>query len=106
MTHDDHDSPAFDSHEPSEPLVPLAPLDPASLPALADREMLEAPPLDGITLPIVAPPVPDDLRVPWGWPSLLLLILAALVATVVIQLLLVLGLTLRGIPLARLQDNS
>jgi membrane protease YdiL (CAAX protease family) len=50
--------------------------------------------------------VPADLRVPWGWTDLIFLIVVAAVGTVVIELLLVLILSLSGIPPSHLQDTS
>jgi membrane protease YdiL (CAAX protease family) len=100
MTHDENDPPSLEPHGPGDPLESGEPL-----PHTAFEPPETAPP-SGITLPFIEPALPDDLRVPWGWRDLLLLIGVAAIATVVIQLLLVLALTLRGIPLSRLQDNS
>ena len=100
MTHEDNEQPSLESEGPRDPLEPAEPLNHSVV------EVPESAPPSGITLPWIAPALPDDLRVPWGWRDLLLLIGVAAIATVVIQLLLVVALRLRGIPLARLQDNS
>jgi membrane protease YdiL (CAAX protease family) len=106
MTHDENDPPSLESHGPPEPRDPLAQQEPAEPSIDAAFEPIESDPPPGITLPWIAPALPDDLRVPWGWRDLLLLVGVAAIGTVVIQLILVAVLALRGIPLSRLQNNS
>jgi uncharacterized protein len=103
MTHEEHDPPPLESQDPREPLAPLESADLVPPSALEIRE-IAPPPADGLPWP--ATPLSFDLRVPWGWLDLLLLIGVAAIATVVIQLILVAGFVLRGVPLSHLQDTS
>ena len=93
MTHDENDPPPLESQsqKPREPLAPLEAADFAaySTPPLsrprASRHPERPSPVDRTAS------VSEDLRVPWGWRDILLLIGVAAVATVAIQLILVAG---------------
>ncbi len=74
MTHDENDPPSLEPHGPQEPRDPLAQPEPAEPSTRAAFEPIESEPPSGITLPWIAPALPDDLRVPWGWRDLLLLV--------------------------------
>lgn len=106
MTHDENDPPSLEPHGPQEPRDPLARPEPEEPSTLTAFEPIESGSAPGITLPWIAPALPDDLRVPWGWRDFLLLVGVAAIGTVVIQLILIAALALRGIPLSRLQNNS
>jgi membrane protease YdiL (CAAX protease family) len=56
------------------------------------------------TLGPIDPLVPEDLRVPWGWIDLLLLVAVALSGTFLVSLLLIKGFAIFGISFRQVQD--
>jgi uncharacterized protein len=52
------------------------------------------------------PPVPDDLRIPWGWFDLLLFALVGFAATVVIGVIVFLGFLAFGVTLSQLRTSA
>jgi hypothetical protein len=50
-----------------------------------------------------AAPVPEDIRVPWGWTDLLLFVVLALAATFLFSILLAIGFAVFGVHLSQLQ---
>jgi membrane protease YdiL (CAAX protease family) len=53
----------------------------------------------------VDPSLPEDLRVPWGWLDLLLLVIVAIAGTFVLSVLVVIGFVLSGISFHQLQNS-
>jgi uncharacterized protein len=51
------------------------------------------------------PSVPQDLRVPWGWLDLLLLVIVAIAGTFVLSVLVVIGFVLSGVSFHQLQNS-
>jgi uncharacterized protein len=51
------------------------------------------------------PALPEDLRVPWGWWDLLLLVIIAIAGTLVLSMFVVVGFALSGISFHQLQDS-
>src|SRR5580698_5854240 len=52
----------------------------------------------------IDPLLPEDLRVPWGWGDLVLLVAIAISGTFVVSLLLIKGFALAGISFRQVQD--
>lgn len=78
---------------PSEPSEPLA---------------QEAAPPHGSTpfSTLLPPPVPDDLRVPWGWVDVLLLAAIGLIGTFAVSLVLILGAGALGVNVTQLRNST
>jgi uncharacterized protein len=53
----------------------------------------------------VDPSLPEDLRVPWGWLDLLLLVIVAIAGTFVLSMLVVVGFMLSGVSFHQLQNS-
>jgi membrane protease YdiL (CAAX protease family) len=53
----------------------------------------------------VDPSLPEDLRVPWGWLDLLLLVIVAIAGTFVLSVLVVIGFVLSGVSFHQLQNS-
>ncbi|MFZ0884154.1 MAG: type II CAAX endopeptidase family protein [Candidatus Acidiferrales bacterium] len=51
------------------------------------------------------PALPDDLRVPWGWLDLLLLVVVAFAATIVLSIIIVMGFAFSGVSFHQLQAS-
>ena len=51
------------------------------------------------------PSLPEDLRVPWSWLDLLLLVIVAIAGTVVLSMLVVVGFALLGVSFRQLQNS-
>jgi CAAX protease family protein len=71
------------------------PLDPGQPP--------EGPPSEPHISVSPAAPLPEDIRVPWGWVDLLLFALVALAGTFLFSILLAIGFAVFGVPLSQLQ---
>jgi uncharacterized protein len=80
---------------------PLPP-DPASSGELGFSEPARAP--HEFAAP-VGPFIPEDLRTPWGWPDLLLLVAVGLIWTVVASVILVIGFAAMGVNPALLKKS-
>ncbi len=63
----------------------------------------EGPPTEPHVPVSSAVPIPEDIRVPWGWTDLLLFVVLALAATFLFSILLAVGFAVFGVPLSRLQ---
>ena len=53
----------------------------------------------------IDPLLPEDLRVPWGWGDLAILIVVAISGTFVVSLLLIKGFTIAGVSFRQVQNN-
>jgi membrane protease YdiL (CAAX protease family) len=93
MTFDDNNLPLSEPVRPSEP----APESPSS--------RLESSITPGYLGP-VDPHLPDDLRVPWNWIDLLLLVAVAFLGTIGITLLLIKGFAIFGISFRQIQKSA
>ena len=51
------------------------------------------------------PALPEDLRVPWGWLDLLLLVVVAIAGTFVLSMFIVMGFAFSGVSFHQLQDS-
>jgi membrane protease YdiL (CAAX protease family) len=51
------------------------------------------------------PTLPDDLRVPWGWLDLLLLVIVAIAGTIVLSIVIVMGFAFSGVSFHQLQAS-
>lgn len=51
------------------------------------------------------PALPEDLRVPWGWLDLLLLVIVAIAGTFVLSMFIVMGFVFSGVSFHQLQDS-
>jgi hypothetical protein len=87
--------------QPTEPadgasLAPEAmPLDPGQPP--------EGPPIELHASTPPPAPLPEDIRVPWGWVDLLLFVVVALAGTFLFSILLAIGFAVFGVPPSQLQ---
>ncbi len=87
------------------PPQPTEPADGASLTSehmpLDPGQPPEGPPIELHTS--TPPPLPEDIRVPWGWVDLLLFVVVALAATFLFSILLAIGFVVFGAPPSQLQ---
>lgn len=100
---------------PDSPVSPDPSLDPSLAPSLPDQAILsyeapqavEAPPEPGLRSGFSAslPLVPEDLRVPWGWPDLLLLVVVGVGAMVLSMILTLIVFQARGISIVQIQRS-
>lgn len=102
MTLDEHDQPP----QADDLLAPPNRFEPAATALDPELDLSSAVPPAGEDPAWNAPALPSDLRVPWGWLDLLLLIAVAAIGTVGIEFLLVVGLAFLGISPSRLQETS
>ncbi len=63
----------------------------------------EGPPIEPQVSVPPAAPLPEDIRVPWGWTDLLLFVVLAFAATFLFSILLVIGFAVFGVSLSKLQ---
>src|ERR1700691_6031364 len=91
MTFDDNNLPPSDAARVTEPTA--APEQPAT------------PITPGYLAPI-DPLLPEDLRVPWGWIELMILVAVAVLGSVVVTLLLVGGFAAAGIGFRQVQNSA
>src|SRR6202167_2726438 len=89
MTFDDNNLPPSDAARVTEPTA--APEQPAT-------------PITPGYLGPIDPILPEDLRVPWGWGGLVLLVAVAISGTFVVSLLLIKGFTIAGVSFRQLQN--
>jgi hypothetical protein len=89
------------------PVQPTGPADGASHPSdsvsLYTNEPSQEPPTEPPVSVSLAAPVPEDIRVPWGWVDLLLFVVVALAGTFLFSILLAIGFAVFGVPPSRLQ---
>jgi uncharacterized protein len=100
---------------PDSPVSPDTSLDPSLAPALPDQAILsyeaphtvESPPELGTRSGFSVSPrfIPEDLRVPWGWADLLLLVVVGVGATALSTFLLAIVFQSRGISFAQIQRS-
>jgi uncharacterized protein len=91
---------ATDAHGES---LPLAGSPGAMEPTIASPEpQFPLPPLRQRTFD---PTLPDDLRVPWGWLDLLLLVVVAIAGTIVLSMIIVMGFAFSGVSFRQLQAS-
>jgi uncharacterized protein len=91
----------FDDHNPPQPEPTRSPE-----PVLESRNShLEASITPGYLGPI-GPQLPDDLRVPWGWLDLLILVGVAFGGTVVVSLLLIEIFAISGVSFRQIQNAA
>lgn len=84
-----------------------------SLPTADPSEVIEPPAaVSGSERPFwpghratIDPSLPEDLRVPWGWLDLLLLVIVAIAGTFVLSVLVVIGFVLSGVSFHQLQNS-
>jgi len=95
MTFDDNNLPPSDAARVTEP----TPAPQATNPGL------ETPITPGYLGPI-DPLLPEDLRVPWGWIELMILVAVAVLGSVVVTLLLVGGFAAAGIGFRQVQNSA
>lgn len=89
--------------EPPEPVEPVPhSIEPA---ALADSFPSEAAPLPSEPPGPARRPLPDDLRVPWGWADLGVLVALAMVGIGVVSVLVTLALRLAGVSTAHIRKS-
>lgn len=81
--------------------VPAPPLPLESTPAGPPFERPFWPP----TRALFDPTLPDDLRVPWGWLDLLLLVIVAIAGTIVLSIIIVMGFAFSGVSFHQLQAS-
>src|SRR5580658_2188516 len=93
MNLDDNNLPPSDAARVTEPTPVPEPPSPR----------LETPITPGYLGPI-DPLLPEDLRVPWGWGDLVLLVAVAISGTFVVSLLLIKGFTIAGISFRQVQN--
>src|SRR5580700_11878406 len=93
MNLDDNNLPPSDAARVTEPTPVPEPPSPR----------LETPITPGYLGPI-DPLLPEDLRVPWGWGDLVLLVAVAISGTFVVSLLLIKGFTIAGVSFRQVQD--
>lgn len=98
---------SFEENNPPPP-QPSESLDgpsPPPEPALLETGPLsqEGPPTEPHVPVSSASPIPEDIRVPWGWTDLLLFVVLALAATFLFSILLAIGFAVFGVPLSHLQ---
>jgi uncharacterized protein len=104
MTRDEHDPPSpFQSPDALHATDPLLPANPPPDSTFASPS---AAPLPYENVAPAAPPVPDDLRVPWNWDDFLLLVGVGVIGTILVELFLVVGLRHLGISSDRLRGPS
>jgi len=89
----------------------VEPATPIEWPIQANNPVTEDPPrqtpqTQDIFAALAAPPVPDDLNVPWGWLDILLLVAIAVLGSVAVGLVLVMGARALGINLAQLRTSN
>ena len=82
--------PVADAPEPLEPTPPDLPFERPFWPPARPR---------------FEPTLPEDLRVPWGWWDLLLLVALTILGTVVLTMFIVVGFALSGVSYHQLQDS-
>jgi uncharacterized protein len=91
---------ATDAHGES---LPLAGSPGAMEPTIASPEpQFPLPPLRQRTFD---PTLPEDLRVPWGWLDLLLLVVVAIAGTIVLSMIIVMGFAFSGVSFRQLQAS-
>jgi len=93
MNLDDNNLPPSDAARVTEPTPVPEPPSPR----------LETPITPGYLGPI-DPLLPEDLRVPWGWGDLVLLVAVAISGTFVVSLLLIKGFTIAGVSFRQVQN--
>ena len=93
MNFDDNNLPPSDAARVTEPTPVPEPPSPR----------LETPITPGYLGPI-DPLLPEDLRVPWGWGDLVLLVAVAISGTFVVSLLLIKGFTIAGVSFRQVQN--
>ncbi|MFZ0235438.1 MAG: CPBP family intramembrane glutamic endopeptidase [Candidatus Acidiferrales bacterium] len=108
---DDNNQPQQEPENPAAP--PASEPRPESLPLAVNPGEIAPPP--GIhysqrpyTFPRVRtfdPALPEDLRVPWGWWDLVLLVIVAIAGTFVLSMFIVAGFALSGVSLHQLQNS-
>ncbi len=97
----------FDENNPPPPQPsesfdgPSPPPDPALL--HTGQLPQEGPPTEPHVPVSSAAPIPEDIRVPWGWTDLLLFVVLALAATFLFSILLAIGFAVFGVSLSNLQ---
>jgi uncharacterized protein len=106
MSLDDNNQPHQDPESPPEPR-------PESLTVAGAPELIGPPaaashsqqPFWPARRGLLDPSVPEDLRVPWGWLDLLLLVIVAIAGTFVLSLFVVVGFMLSGVSFHQLQNS-
>lgn len=97
----------FEENNPFPPQPPESfdgPSSPPEPPLLETGQPPQAGPPTEPHLPVSsAAPVPEDIRVPWGWTDLLLFVVLALAATFLFSILLAIGFAVFGVSLSNLQ---
>ncbi|MFZ3214691.1 MAG: CPBP family glutamic-type intramembrane protease [Candidatus Acidiferrales bacterium] len=125
MTFDDHNRPSSDAAPSSEQAPePAREIAPDVAPNVPPEVSSQAPPQ--VTLQVAPAPsapnfdarfaaaylrppnplLPEDLRVPWGWPDLVLLVIVALFGTLILSTFLAQGFALSGISLKQLRNGG
>ncbi|MFZ0580712.1 MAG: CPBP family intramembrane glutamic endopeptidase [Candidatus Acidiferrales bacterium] len=87
--------------------------DPESLPLAGSSSALDPPPAMSAQAQIPLRPVgrtfdpslPDDLRVPWGWWDLFLLVVVAFAGTFVLSMVIIVGFAASGVSFQQLQNS-
>jgi membrane protease YdiL (CAAX protease family) len=106
MSLDDNNRPHQDPESSPEPR-------PESLIAAGAPEVIEPPtaashaeqPFWPARRGLLDPSLPEDLRVPWGWLDLLLLVIVAIAGTFVLSMFVVVGFMLSGVSFHQLQNS-
>jgi hypothetical protein len=89
---------------PDEPIASAdAPLPPEPALLQTGQPPQEVLPTESQVPAPTAAPLPEDIRVPWGWLDLLLFALMALAATFLFSILLAIGFAIFGVPISQLQ---
>jgi uncharacterized protein len=97
---------ADDNLLPPNPPEPVEPVPESIEPtALADSFRFEDAPPEGESPAPPKRPPPDDLRVPWGWPDLLVLVGLAMVGIGVVSVAIMLALRLAGVSPAHIRKS-
>jgi uncharacterized protein len=103
-----YDDPRLPPHSPVEPDALGSSSPDQAILSYEASQRAEAPPVAGIGSDSSSPSafVPQDLRVPWGWADLLLLVVVGIGAMVLSTFLLAIIFQSRGISLAQLQRST